>query len=260
MMLSKMPNKSKAFAFALHVLISILLAAGTAALVFLVWFPDDYSVLMKGQRLFTLITVCDVILGPLLTLVIFNPAKSRLAFLVDYAVIGGLQIAALVYGASVIAESRPVFTVFAVDQFELVAASEVNTDPQLNDVPQAPPTAQQLSPSWWGPQLAHLYIESTAAGRNQALDLELRGVQLAGLPAYLRPYRAETLVPKLKPAAGLLQRFPGQRAALERIAARSGVALDALRWLPAKTRFGVHTAVLDAAGTRILGFLELDPY
>lgn len=244
--------KAKLRAVALHTLVSAAVAAAVAGLILFVWFPGDYASLLRGQRLFTLVAVCDVALGPVLSLVVYDPAKSRRALLLDYSVIAALQIAALVYGASVIAQSRPVFTVFAIDAFEVANAGDV----EITEADRGSPVV----PSWLGPRLAELQLPAAGPAHNQALDLELQGRLLSGMPRYLRPYRHAAALAKAHPVTELVARFPRQRAAVEAVAASAGLPLPALSWLPVKTRFGVQTALLSREREGILGFVDQDPY
>ena len=64
-------------------------------------------------------------LGPLLTLVVFKSGKRGMKF--DLAVIGLVQLAALIYGAHIVFLARPAFIVFVKDRFEMVAV--VDLDP-----------------------------------------------------------------------------------------------------------------------------------
>ena len=64
-------------AAAWHVSLSLAVAALVAFLVFGFWFPAALRHLAGGADLFWLIVGVDVVCGPLLTLVIFNPAKPR---------------------------------------------------------------------------------------------------------------------------------------------------------------------------------------
>lgn len=50
----------------------------------------------------------DIVLGPLLTLLIFNPVKSNKATVFDFTVIGAIQISAFIWGLSAVYSQRPV--------------------------------------------------------------------------------------------------------------------------------------------------------
>ena len=60
-----------------HVLCSVGVALLAAAVVFGLWYPFPYRDLSGGRELFFLVVAVDVVCGPLLTLVLFNPAKPR---------------------------------------------------------------------------------------------------------------------------------------------------------------------------------------
>ena len=62
----------------LHLAGSVLVAALAAALVFLVWYPHPYGLLSGGLHLFLILVSVDVVCGPLLTLVLFNPSEVPL--------------------------------------------------------------------------------------------------------------------------------------------------------------------------------------
>ena len=76
------------------------------------WYPYPYRELSGGRELFALVVAVDVVLGPLITLVIFNPAKTRRHLVMDFTVIGLLQVAALAYGLWTVFVARPVHLVF----------------------------------------------------------------------------------------------------------------------------------------------------
>ena len=75
-MLSAIDLKSRCRAAGIHLIISALVAAVAAALVFFLWYPGYYRKLAGGQDLFLLITAVDLVLGPLLTFAVFNLKKG----------------------------------------------------------------------------------------------------------------------------------------------------------------------------------------
>ena len=62
-------------AFGIHFLLSLLVAALAALLVFGLWFPYPYREISGGRELFLLIVGVDIVIGPLITLAIFNRSK-----------------------------------------------------------------------------------------------------------------------------------------------------------------------------------------
>lgn len=238
-----------------HSVATLVVGGIVVATVVGLWFPGDYLRAMGGVTLLYLVLGCDVVLGPLLSLVVCNPAKPMRTLVLDYAVIVAVQVAALGYGVSVVADARPVFTVFAIDRYNLVAAFEVERADLRAHGGQAP-----YALSWTGPQLVSLQLPQDTAGRNAALDLELKGAELHTLPRYYGAYDAQAVLAKAEPLAQLTAKHPAAAAALERVLARAGLAPEQAVWLPVGTRFGFDTAVLARADGALLGFLGLDPY
>lgn len=119
-MLKKIDWKAKRKAAAIHLFISITFALCGAALVFLVWYPSPYRELLWGQHIYVLLIVIDAALGPFLTFVVFNRKKGLPERLLDFSLIGCLQVGALVYGVWALSQARPVHVVFEYDKFQVV--------------------------------------------------------------------------------------------------------------------------------------------
>ena len=64
--------KERLRASGIHFGISLCIAALAAALVFGLWYPYPYREISGGRELFFLLAAVDVIMGPLITLAIFN--------------------------------------------------------------------------------------------------------------------------------------------------------------------------------------------
>ncbi len=64
--------REKLAAFAIHFLVTLLLSASAAALVFLIWFPDPFQEMLGGTRLFKVMVVCDLGLGPLTSFIVYS--------------------------------------------------------------------------------------------------------------------------------------------------------------------------------------------
>ena len=110
--------KNRFYAFGLHILFSFLLLILALLLVFKLWYPAPLDQAMGVTEIFWFILGVDLILGPLLTFVVFNPKKKELKR--DLIIILIIQIAAYIYGLYTVAQGRPVWQVFVVDDIELV--------------------------------------------------------------------------------------------------------------------------------------------
>ena len=106
---------------AVHLLVSALVAAAVAALVLWVWYPAPYDLLSGGRHLFFILIGVDVVCGPLLTWILFNPAKSRRERWVDVSLVVLIQLAALAYGVHTVYEARPLYLVHERDRFRAIA-------------------------------------------------------------------------------------------------------------------------------------------
>jgi hypothetical protein len=110
-------------AVALHAAASLVLITAIAACIVLRWYPGGLWQAADLHALLGLMLVVHVVLGPLLTLIIYRPGKRGLGF--DLAVIALAQAAALAYGAYVTWINRPAFLVGSERGFGVVFASEL---------------------------------------------------------------------------------------------------------------------------------------
>ncbi|MES2933783.1 MAG: TfpX/TfpZ family type IV pilin accessory protein [Pseudomonadota bacterium] len=123
-----------------HFLISLLIGLLLLVLCWFMWYPAPMLMAIGGHEIFLLVVGIDVVLGPLLTLVVFRTGKRSLKL--DLAVIAGLQIFALLYGVSTLLEARPAYVAALGDKFQVVQATEV-TDANL--------AKSKTKLPWWGP-------------------------------------------------------------------------------------------------------------
>ena len=120
--------KRRLRASTVHLGISLCIAALAAALVFGLWYPYPYGEISGGRELFLLVVAVDVVMGPLITLAIFNSTKPRRELIMDFTVVGALQLAALGYGLWTVFAARPVHLVFEYSRMSVVHAIDVDAD------------------------------------------------------------------------------------------------------------------------------------
>ena len=219
------------------------------------WYPYPYRELSGGRELFALVVAVDVVLGPLITLVIFNPAKTRRHLVMDFTVIGLLQVAALAYGLWTVFVARPVHLVFEYHRMAVVHAIDI----EPSTLTQAPPGLQQLPVG--GPTLLSL---RPLQGREtvESVMLAANGISQAAQPALWQPYEAarEQILQESRPAAQLQERFPAQADAIARAVAQTGRPLNQLRTLPLLSRKTAWTTLIDAQSAQPVGFVALDSF
>ena len=248
--------KDRLRASAIHLAISLSIALLAALVVFGLWFPYPYRELSGGRDLFLLVIAVDVVMGPLITLVIFNRAKSRRHLVMDFSVVGLLQLAALSYGLFTVFIARPVHLVFEFHRMAVVHA--VDVDPKL--LSEAPPELQYLPLT--GPTLLSLRAFKTADEQMTSTLQAAQGLAQAAQPGLWQPYstaRADILK-EAKPVAQLKSRFPNQAAAIDSAVAKSGFGADKLRYLPLLGRKDAWTVLIDSANAQPVGFLPIDSF
>src|SRR5258708_18458862 len=110
----------------LHLFLSIAIAAAVLALMLSLWSPRPLFEAAGGNALLFILVGVNVVIGPLITLIIFRSGKRGLKF--DLTVIGMLQIGALIYGMRAVYLARPLFIVFVVDQFQVASAPQLDPE------------------------------------------------------------------------------------------------------------------------------------
>lgn len=247
--------REKLIATAVHFGVTAVLAGIAAALIFLVWFPAPFHTMIGGTELFLLVVGCDLALGPLLSLVIYNSRKSRRELITDYTVVGLVQIAALVYGVYIVAGTRPVAVAFTKDRIEIVTARDIEPaelaaarDPRYATLP------------WTGPRYVNIVVP--AAEAQEAMFAALSGKEEMTRPRFYQPY--ETGLTEIRGRSGtfeqLLSKHPEAKEALEATIGKTDTPRERLRWLPARHRKGFWTALIDIETGRPVGYFDLDPY
>lgn len=248
--------KSAVRASLLHLGCSLLVAALAAALVFGLWFPYPYRELAGGRELFLLIVAVDVVCGPLLTLVLYNPAKPRAELWRDLGLVVIIQLAALGYGLHVVWQARPAYLVQEVDRFKVVTLPELDAaevailSPALQLRSMAGPITVAIRQPKDAEEQQKVLFESVQGGRDYAERAEF----------YL-PYEGEAALKSLqraKPLSVFLQKQPTQEAAARALLTEKRLDMAQLHYLPVVGRQD-WVAVLDAQG-QIQGFLKGDGF
>lgn len=243
-----MPARLKAFL--VHLACSVVLAAIVLLVVFQVWYPAPLQGALGVTSIFLLLLLVDVVLGPLLTLLVYNNSKKTL--LLDLAVIACLQMAAMVYGLWTMAEGRPAWIVFNVDRFDLVQVVDIDTR-KLDEA-----TAEYRQPSWLGPQWVAAIPPTDVESRNDFIfDAVFSGLDLPHRPNLYRPLlsQQEALQQKMQPLEELTK-FNDERQ-VEAIR-QQWPAADA--WLPLMARVEPMVVLLQRSTTKVVAVVDLSPW
>ena len=247
--------REKFRAFGIHFATTLIVALLAAALIFLVWYPAPFGTMVGGLKLFMLVTGCDLVLGPLISLIIYNSRKSRLALVFDYTVVGVLQVAALVYGVYSVSQARPAYIAFVKDRLEVIAAGEIAQEDLLEAK-----GSKYASLSMGGPLLVATLVKPEDT--DDALWAGLAGRDIGVRPKFYVDYgsQIERIKQHLKPLSELRRRSQG----FERIIAESLRELhrpaEDFGWLPVRHTRGFWTALVDRQTGYPVKYLPIDPY
>lgn len=246
--------REKFRAVSLHFLVTLAMAIAAAVIIFLLWYPDPFQTMLGGTKFFVLVTVCDLVLGPLTSLIVYSSKKTRRALIFDYTVIGIVQLAAFVYGVMSMASARPIYVAFVKDRFEVVMAEEI-ADQDL----QAAKEPYRSRPKF-GPRLVGTQSPTDREQRNELIFAAMEGKDVQNFPRYFVPYEANADAVKkhAKPLDVLEKHHPEAKQLVA--AEKLDLPRDKVRWLPVRSPKAYWTALVDADTARILAYVPVDPF
>ena len=219
-------------------------------LVVFAWYPAPYARIEGVQDVVLILVGVDVVLGPLLTLIVFNPAKVSLRL--DLSLILAVQLAALAWGVQVTYAQRPLFLAYApaAAAFSLVAASEV----EAGAVP-----AGLESSGWGGPR--QVYVNTRKSGLNAAQLVDLSRSTGRRTVAHAQWYEAlEGHWAELRDNADVnieerMRMFPAIRSRVEDFLARVGGAPTDYAFITIEGRRDLGFLVLRQADKTVAGLI-----
>ena len=239
----------------IHLAISLSIALLAALLVFFVWYPYPYREISGGRELFLLVVAVDVVMGPLMTLAVFNLNKRRKELRRDLAMIALLQLAALVYGLWTVAVARPVHLVFEVDRFRVVHAIDI----EHALLKRAAPTLQDLP--LMGPTLLSIREFKDGKESFDATMAALQGLQLGARPDLWQSYEKakSQIIATAKPVAELRTRFPVRARDIDAALKLTSPNVP-IGYIPLAGRNTFWTVLINTQTAEVLAFVPLDPY
>lgn len=164
-----------------HLLGTSCIVSTVFLLVWLIWYPGRLFDAASGTELMMILALVDVVLGPLVTLIIFSPGKPSLK--TDLTIVVIVQAAFLAYGVWSIYLARPVYIPFDEDRFYLVTANEI--DPE--DRKKVKDPAFQALPLT-GPKIVGTKLPEDPEMREKIKFGGMVGMGIQVLPQYFVPY------------------------------------------------------------------------
>ncbi|MFV2059796.1 MAG: hypothetical protein ACC653_03875 [Gammaproteobacteria bacterium] len=120
--LSQFFTKDKIHAFLIHLGISLVIFSVLLYFILVEWYPQPLFNTDGGWQGIRLIAFVDIVLGPVLTLVVFKKGKPRLKL--DLGIIAAIQISALISGVFVVYGEHPVAVVLLQNRLTPITANQ----------------------------------------------------------------------------------------------------------------------------------------
>jgi hypothetical protein len=244
---------------ALHFVASLMIGILVAVFVFYIWYVHPYRDIGGGTELFLLIMGVDLVCGPLLTFVLFNPIKSRRELVVDLSLVVLVQLAALAYGIWTVYQARPLYLVHEVDRFKVISLPDIDAR-ELEKLPES------LLPRFFkGPKIVGLREGSNEEREKVMFESIQGGRDFGERPSFYAPYDVEKAVKvynRAKPVADFVKKYPNKQDEIAQMQAamdqQLGKQVQELRYLPIIARQD-WIAVLNPKG-EIVGYIEGDGF
>lgn len=115
--------KQKIKASLIHLIISLFIVGLILSAAISLWYPEPFLTISGLFSIVLMMLAIDLVLGPLLTFIVFKPKKSSLKF--DLTVIALIQLLALTYGTYTMYKAHPLYIAYAGDRFTPIDANEV---------------------------------------------------------------------------------------------------------------------------------------
>ncbi len=145
-----------------HLLLSATVVSLAMLIVYLIWYPPPYAYTNNILLIIQILVAVDVVLGPVLTFVVFNTKKPKRELKRDLGIIATVQLCALAYGLFTLYIQRPVYTVYAMDRFEVLGDYDVVDKGAPDSIGDKPIR---------GPQYVYLRPPADSTERSKLLDL-----------------------------------------------------------------------------------------
>ncbi len=240
-------------AFTIHLGISLLIFLFLLALIVFVWYPQPYFAADGGWQGIRLIAGVDLVLGPLLTLIVYRAGKPGLRL--DLTLIGLAQAAALAVGIYLVQDQRTAMVVYADGAFY-----SLNSE-QIHDAGERAAALQDAAAG--APAYAYVHLPED---KKAALDVKMR-IFKDSRPLYLRGELYEPLDKRALPAViargadiqALTRARPEDQAVLAQFLQEQQQPAEAFVFVPLYCRYRDALLVLDKRDGKIVDALDIQP-
>lgn len=246
--------KNRFYAFLIHLLLSGLVAVIAVIIVFFVWYPTPLHTAVGVTRIFLILLSVDIVIGPILTLIVYKKDKPSLRF--DLSVIVALQIAALSYGMYTVFNGRPAFIVFNADRFDVTRALDI----EPGSAKKAHLSNNQSAiVSWFGPRWVAAVASPDRKRRQEIMFSSAQGgsdwPQLPELFVPLEQVKNQILT-KAKSLQELKQLSSKDNESNTLIDWSS----NTVKWLPLQGKAKNMVVLIDTDSAKVIRIVDINPW
>ena len=237
-------------AAAIHFAISLAIFFVILYFILIQWYPEPLFSTDGGWRVIQIIVGVDLVLGPLLTLIVFKTGKPGLKF--DLTMIALVQFLALSWGVWNTYNERPAAIIYTLDYFTPVPAY------QLTEQGMTAAKLKEYGDSW----PIHIYIDIPKEKISEVLSEAMR----SGKPPYLltQYYKkfSKEQASVLKENSMNLEKYVADKPKLKNIyqkALITGTAKTNISYLALHAREKWTTVIFDLDEMRIIDTIDIEP-
>lgn len=237
--------KTKLKATAVHLCMSIVVFVYLAYQIYYHWYPQPYFEIDGGWQGIRLIGAVDLVLGPLITFLIFDLRKPRRDILFDLVTILVIQFGALAYGIYVTYNQRPVAIVL-IDEYVVPATME-HYGGKLGSARELHAYSDERPPIIY----AELPLNKESLAKINRIKIEQKVLEHAQTDLYRSPEEMKAILQQHQPRVlSLLDEYDA-RAAYETWLEQNGKAADEVYLERFNGRYGTAWLVFDLEGQYI---------
>lgn len=224
------------------------------AVVRLLWYPGTYFSISGTAKLLWVLLGVILIIGPVLTTLVFKPGKWGLGF--DIRALAIVEIVVLLTAGAMLFERRPFYVVFAVDRFEAVTRTEVDQGKIRFD-------EHRIKP-FGAPRFVYAQLPTDPEEHSRLIDeVVFEGRKdIDRRPEFWRPYGdgAPVVKASARPLRNLIQIGDSQQALVQRWLSRRHGIVDDYLYVPLRGRVRDAAMILHVDNDLPVGIIDIDPW
>ncbi|MEJ2564968.1 MAG: hypothetical protein P8164_12390 [Gammaproteobacteria bacterium] len=236
----------------IHFSISVVIFCSIIAVTILFWYPPPYFFADGGWQMIRLAAGVDVVLGPLLTFVVFKTGKPSLKL--DLSIIGIMQVSVLIWGVMLMYQQRPLYVTFALTQFLTVTEGQLAQGEH--------PEADLKQAAHGTPEMVYVKLPDDPKKKLALLEAGMQGKH----PFYTHPDLYKPLAKNIFTVldAGLdinklTDNHPKYQAKLDAFLKKHGGGVKDYAYLPLRCRYRGLIMALHKPDGRVAGTIDITP-